>query len=75
MSKLTDNEQTKLSAAYANGVAVAVMAAGVIAPVISAFTATSSAPAWQLGLIFLCCLFVSASLHYAARLMPAELIE
>jgi hypothetical protein len=74
-SKLVRNERAKLLATYFNSIATAVMAAGVIAPLIGAFTSASAAPGWQLVLIFLCCIPISAGLHYGARRILGGLIE
>jgi hypothetical protein len=75
MGKLVDNEQTKLSATYVNGLAIAIMAAGVVAPLVGVFTTDSALPSWQLALIFLCCMAISGGLHYVARLLLGELVE
>lgn len=75
VSKLVRNEQAKLSAAYVNSVAIAIFAAGVLAPVVSAVAGSLSTGAPQLGGIATCCLTASGGLHYLARRMLRGLVE
>ncbi len=59
------NESKKLSATYVNGVAVAILAVGGIAPL---FAARPLAPFdWRVPAVAVLCLGVSAGLHWAAR--------
>ena len=67
ISRLARNERIKLWAAYINGIAISLMAAGVIAPLVSATLSPASRPVWQLGVLFVGCLLISAGLHYVAR--------
>lgn len=62
---LIHNEQTKLTATWLNGIAIAAVAVGGIAPSIAAVTGTTSAPlAAALALFWL---LVGAGLHFSAR--------
>ncbi|MDO5656967.1 MAG: hypothetical protein Q4G36_01395 [Paracoccus sp. (in: a-proteobacteria)] len=60
------NEQTKLTATFINGMAVAVFAVGGLAPVFSAAYGTTSA-GWRLALGSLACFAGSAARHWTAR--------
>jgi hypothetical protein len=66
MANLVRNERTKLTATYFNGVAIAVVAVGGFAPLISA--ANSTAALWPTVVpTSVICLFISGTLHLAAR--------
>jgi hypothetical protein len=66
MANLVRNERTKLTATYFNGVAIAVLVVGGLAPVIGA--ATSQTPLWPTVIpSSVICLFTSAILHFVAR--------
>ncbi|HZY67891.1 MAG TPA: amino acid transporter [Devosia sp.] len=76
MNKLARNERAKLSAAYVNGIAIAVAATGVLGPLASQLIGTS-APAGPLQLLVFAasCASLSAGLHYIARLFLKGLQE
>jgi hypothetical protein len=62
------NEQTKLTATYLNGLAIAIIAIGGIAPVFSyALGSMPGLPAWVLATAAFICLIVSGILHLVAR--------
>ncbi|MDR3475322.1 MAG: amino acid transporter [Devosia sp.] len=73
--KLVENERIKLSAAYLNGVAVALMTAGVLAPVISSFGGGSAMGPLQLSGLIVICILLSVGLHLVARLVLGGLFE
>ncbi|MGE8126597.1 amino acid transporter protein [Methylobacterium sp. NPDC080182] len=74
--KLIANEQSKLTATYANGIAIAVFAVGGLAPLVSALApkhipygptpVISSVPPGIVGITVFCWI-VSGALHWAAR--------
>jgi hypothetical protein len=65
---LIDNERVKLTATYMNGVAIAVIAIGSLAPLFSYIYSTDvSQPLWVVAIFSIICAFVSAALHYGAR--------
>lgn len=74
-SELTDrdaliaNERTKLSATYVNGVAIAVLAVGGLAPLFAQRATPPINPVdpWLTPAISLLCLCISGALHWAAR--------
>lgn len=69
--KLIANERRKLSATFANGVAIALIAVGAIAPALApkpAFPPSNDALLLQ-GLIGLICLFGGLTLHIGARMI------
>jgi len=73
--KLIHNEQTKLLANYFNGVAVAIMTAGVLAPIIGLLTGASVAGPLQLAVLVVSCMFISGALHSVARVLLRGLQE
>jgi MFS-type transporter involved in bile tolerance (Atg22 family) len=73
--RLVDNEQIKLSATYLNGVAVALMTAGVLAPLVGVLAAGSQVHPVQLGAVVLSCMLLSAALHLIARRLLKGLVE
>jgi hypothetical protein len=76
MAKLVDNEQWKLTAAYLNGIAIAVAATGVLGPLASQLLgATTIANALQLLVFAGSCACLSAALHYLARMFLRGLQE
>jgi hypothetical protein len=70
---LVHNERTKLSATYLNGVAIAVLAIGAFAPLVSYASAGSEVSPAVLSVLSLGCLIVSTLLHYAARRLLGRL--
>ncbi|WP_160007940.1 amino acid transporter [Rhizobium sp. 18055] len=66
MSDLVRNERTKLTATYVNGLAIAVIAVGGIAPAFGAANGISALTP-PLVLTVCVCLFLSAALHLLAR--------
>ena len=74
MSKLVDNEQSKLTATYMNGIAIALITVGVLAPIVAILTgAVTSA---TIVVLLVCgCVIASAGLHYGARQILAGLKE
>ena len=60
------NEQTKLTANFLNGLAIALFAVGVIAPVISALYG-SGRPSVLLAVVSAVCFLVALAIHLAAR--------
>ena len=75
MSKLADNEQAKLSANYLNGVAIALMTAGVLAPVVGSLATGTRLPVWGLAILVVGCMLLSGGLHFLARLVLRGLAE
>lgn len=74
-TKLIANERAKLSATYANGVAIAVLAIGGLAPLFAqrAVVQVTPDPPWLTPGISLLCLCVSGTLHWVARGFLREL--
>jgi hypothetical protein len=72
---LIGNEQAKLSATYLNGVAVAVVAIGGIAPWITLLAQESGPGVGRLALISVVCFSLSGALHYTARALLRRLRE
>ncbi|MFT3689018.1 hypothetical protein [Paenirhodobacter sp.] len=64
---LIRNEQTKLTATYLNGVAIAVFAVGGLAPVFSSLY-SGAGPSVFLLVVSVVCFLVSFALHYGARM-------
>jgi hypothetical protein len=76
LANLVHNEQAKLTATYLNGIAIAVMVVGVLAPVASQLLASTGATtATQLTLIALGCAITSVALHYSARRVLTRIKE
>lgn len=63
------NERTKLTAAYLNGIALAILAVGAFAPLFAFVYGTADLllPAWALIVGFVICVFISYALHWVAR--------
>jgi thiol:disulfide interchange protein len=61
------DEAARLSAAYLNGIAIALVAVGSFAPTFTALYSGARQPPWVIGTISLICLGLSASLHLLAR--------
>lgn len=74
MGKLVDNEQRKLSATYLNGIAIALITVGVLAPIVAVLTgALSSLP---VGLSLAAgCIALSFGIHSLARQILKRLKE
>jgi hypothetical protein len=73
--KLIDNEQAKLSATYLNGLAIAVMAVGGFAPLISFPFSGDARSLWTTMLVVVICMGVSAALHFLGRRVLVGLKE
>ena len=73
--KLVANESVKLTATYVNGVAIAVLAVGGLAPLFTQRAAVQPVPdrPWLTPGISLLCLCVSGTLHWVARSLLREL--
>lgn len=72
---LVHNEQTKLSATYFNGLAIAVFALGAVAPILSyAFGSIAGQPLRAVSVAAAICLGISAALHFIARRILRNLI-
>ena len=69
---LIHNEQTKLTATYLNGVAIALFAVGAIAPVVSVLNGAAGSGI-GVALMALICITVSAVLHFLARIFLRRL--
>ncbi len=70
---LVRNEQTKLTATWLNGVSVAAVAVGLIAPVTAALVGTTSfQTAAASGTIWI---LIATGVHLGARLMLKRLVE
>ncbi|WP_082487694.1 MULTISPECIES: hypothetical protein [unclassified Methylobacterium] len=74
-TQLIANERAKLTATYVNGVAIAVLAVGGLAPLFSQRGAGAAAPdrPWLTPVLSLLCICVSGALHWAARGFLREL--
>lgn len=74
-AQLIANERAKLTATYVNGVAIAVLAVGGLAPLFSQRGAGATVPdrPWQTPVVSLLCICVSAALHWAGRGFLREL--
>ena len=74
-AKLVANDRTKLSATYANGLAVAIFAVGGFAPFIStALVAPPNVPHFGPVLFVMAiCWIISGTIHWAAREALREL--
>lgn len=70
-STLVRNERAKLTATYVNGVAIAVLAVGGLAPVFA--VRPSGTPSLSVLASSILCFCVSAALHWAARRFLKEL--
>lgn len=66
-AKLVANESAKLTATYVNGVAIAILAVGGLAPVFSGRLAGIDFGAALLGANLLLCAMTSAALHWLGR--------
>jgi len=74
VSKLSRNEQTKLSATYLNGVAIALFAVGGLAPSVS-LVSGGTQQVWPIAVLVLGCIGISICLHWVARWILKELVE
>ena len=70
--KAIANERAKMSATYANGLAVALVAVGTLSPAVSTSPATPKAALIQ-GLVGAVCLIGSLILHLQARRILGEM--
>ena len=71
---LIHNERIKLLATYVNGLAIALLALGGLAPVLSIFTGSKADGSTSDALVIVViCVIVSASLHYTASLILRRL--
>ena len=74
--KLVDNERIKLSATYLNGIAIALMTAGVLAPLVGVVSsAATQVRPWQLAAVVVSCMLASGGLHLIARRLLKGLVE
>jgi len=71
---LVRNEQTKLTATYFNGLAIAVAAIGGIAPVLAYALGSTTRPLWIVASAAAICVLVSSVLHFFARRILRNLI-
>jgi hypothetical protein len=72
--KEIENERLKLSALYLNGMAVALITAGVFGPIISyTLGIIPSAKPYLVFLFSAGCFLFSAIIHYAARVILGDL--
>lgn len=71
---LIHNERTKLTATYLNGIAIALLAVGALAPLIG-YLNTGGGDAATLTLISASCVGVSVFLHWIARRFLGSLRE
>ncbi|CAA2107714.1 hypothetical protein MBUL_04299 [Methylobacterium bullatum] len=74
-SQLVANERAKLTATYVNGVAIAVLAVGGLAPLFAQRAIAAGPPGqpWLTRVLSLLCICVSGVLHWAARGFLREL--
>lgn len=63
---LIQNERTKLTATYLNGIAIAVFAVGSFAPTVAALGAYTASPLTT-RIVVTICLLASGALHLLAR--------
>ncbi|WP_051631358.1 hypothetical protein [Afifella pfennigii] len=71
---MIQNERIKLTANYFNGLAIAVLAIGGLAPPISlALDVSPERPVWSVALVSIVCLLGSAALHWLGRKVLAGL--
>ncbi|QRM42397.1 amino acid transporter [Rhizobium sp. BG4] len=63
---LVENERTKLTATFLNGIAIAVFAVGSFAPTIASLGATGTTST-TIRMIAVICLLASGALHLTAR--------
>jgi hypothetical protein len=74
-TRLVHNEQTKLLSTYVNSIAVALFAAGVLAPLLSVAGGTPGAGRLQLAAAMIGCMIASGGLHFLARRLLQGLDE
>jgi hypothetical protein len=74
MAKLVQNEQRKLSATYLNGIAIALITVGVLAPIVALLTGALSSPVVGLSLAA-GCIVLSFGIHSGARQILKRLEE
>ncbi len=67
MNKAARNERIKITATWFNGAAVAALAVGCFAPIVAYVTSSTHIPLGDLNLLVAAWLFMSVSLHLAAR--------
>ena len=72
---LVDNEKAKLSATYLNGLAIAVMAVGGFAPLVSFPFSGDGRSLWTTVMVVVICIVISIALHLIARRVLAGLKE
>ncbi|HTJ58573.1 MAG TPA: amino acid transporter [Devosiaceae bacterium] len=75
VGKLARNERIKLSATYLNGVAIALMTAGVLAPLLGVIAAGNAVHPGPLYSVVVSCMFASGGLHLVARTLLRGLVE
>lgn len=67
------NERIRLTANYLNGTAIAILAIGGFAPIVSYATNTRSDPIEIIATVSVGCLITSGFLHYIARNPPGRM--
>jgi hypothetical protein len=73
---LVENEQTKLTATYFNGLSVALFGVGTLAPVLSyAFGQHGPQPFWLVLAASMICFAISGAIHLYARYHLKGLVE
>lgn len=73
---MIENERTRLTAAYLNGLAIAIFAVGGFAPIVSyAYASKDGQPLWVIVVVTLICVLGSVALHLLARHRLGGLIE
>lgn len=71
---LVHNERTKLTATFLNGVAIAVVAIGGLAPAVAVVGGASNLAVATLVVQFMVCLAGGGILHFAARWVLGRLV-
>lgn len=73
---LIENERTKLTASYLNGLAIAIFAVGGLAPFFSyLYVPNGAKPTWLIALLGSVCIVISGALHLIARSRLGALLE
>ena len=67
MNKSARNERIKITATWFNGASVAALAVGCFTPIVAYVTSSAHIPLADLNLLVTAWLFMSISLHLAAR--------
>lgn len=75
MNKSARNERIKITATWFNSAAVAALAVGCFAPIVAYVTSSTQIPLGDLNLLVAAWLFMSVSLHFAARMVLRRIEE